>query len=146
LTDASPHQVNIAARIAGALQVPMVLTHVLPPVHAPEGVAWADPTGEMLKHADTTLRGIASTLSDGVTRERVILTGEPAGEIAALAARRHPNLIVMGLHSSGLLGPRMGSVTYRVLCHTHALVLALPPHVHSNTPVRVAAGSAVTRE
>jgi hypothetical protein len=33
----------------------------------------------------------------------------------------------MGLHSSPLLGPRMGSVTYRVLCLAHTLVLALPP-------------------
>jgi hypothetical protein len=36
-------------------------------------------------------------------------------------------LIVMGLHSSPLLGPRMGSVTYRVLCLAHRLVLAVPP-------------------
>ena len=33
----------------------------------------------------------------------------------------------MGLHSSPVLGPRMGSVTYRVLCLAHRLVLALPP-------------------
>jgi hypothetical protein len=33
----------------------------------------------------------------------------------------------MGLHSSAVLGPRMGSVTYRVLCLAHRLVLALPP-------------------
>ena len=33
----------------------------------------------------------------------------------------------MGLHSSGMFGPRMGSVTYRVLCLTPTLVLALPP-------------------
>jgi hypothetical protein len=31
------------------------------------------------------------------------------------------------LHSSLLLGPRMGPVTYRVLCLAHRLVLALPP-------------------
>ena len=33
----------------------------------------------------------------------------------------------MGLHGSPLLGPRMGSVTYRVLCLTPTLVLAIPP-------------------
>jgi universal stress protein A len=53
--------------------------------------------------------------------------GKPAAEISRLAEARHANLIVMGLHASGLCGPRMGSVTYRVLCLTHALVLALPP-------------------
>ena len=40
---------------------------------------------------------------------------------------RGVGLVVMGLHSSPLLGPRMGSVTYRVLCLAHRLVLALPP-------------------
>jgi hypothetical protein len=33
----------------------------------------------------------------------------------------------MGLHASPLLGPRMGSVTYRMLCLSPTLVLALPP-------------------
>ncbi len=33
----------------------------------------------------------------------------------------------MGLHASPLTGARMGSVTYRVLCLAHTLVLALPP-------------------
>jgi len=37
----------------------------------------------------------------------------------------------MGLHSSPVLGPRMGSVTYRVLCLAHRLVLALPPQTQS---------------
>jgi nucleotide-binding universal stress UspA family protein len=57
----------------------------------------------------------------------VVLTGEPSEEIVELADVRDAHLIVMGLHSSGLVGPRMGSVTYRVLCLTHAMVLALPP-------------------
>jgi hypothetical protein len=35
----------------------------------------------------------------------------------------------MGLHGSPLLGPRMGSVTYRMLCLSPTLVLALPPKV-----------------
>ena len=52
-----------------------------------------------------------------------------AEEIVELSRSRQANLIVMGLHSSGLLGPRMGSVTYRVLSMTDAFVLALPPHV-----------------
>ena len=38
-------------------------------------------------------------------------------------------LIVIGLHASALLGPRMGSVTYRVISivQAQALVLAMPP-------------------
>ena len=33
----------------------------------------------------------------------------------------------MGLHGSPVHGPRMGSVTYRLLCLCPMLVLALPP-------------------
>lgn len=47
--------------------------------------------------------------------------------IVKLADTRDVSLIVMGLHSSAFLGPRMGSVTYRVLFLTRAAVLALPP-------------------
>src|SRR5207247_1358584 len=59
--------------------------------------------------------------------EMLIAYGEPAEEVAKVATDRNAGLIVMGLHSSPLLGPRMGSVTYRVLCLAHRLVLALPP-------------------
>ena len=40
---------------------------------------------------------------------------------------RQVGLIVVGLHASPLFGPRMGSVTYRLLCLTKTLVLAVPP-------------------
>jgi nucleotide-binding universal stress UspA family protein len=56
-----------------------------------------------------------------------VVIGDPAEEIVKVAEARGAGLIVMGLHSSTLLGPRMGSVTYRVLCLTRTLVLALPP-------------------
>jgi nucleotide-binding universal stress UspA family protein len=59
--------------------------------------------------------------------EGLVAYGEPSEEIAKVANDRDVGLIVMGLHSSPLLGPRMGSVTYRVLCLAHTLVLALPP-------------------
>jgi len=45
--------------------------------------------------------------------------------------------IVMGLHSSPLTAARMGSVTYRVLCLTRKLVLALPPELKATIPDRV---------
>jgi hypothetical protein len=53
--------------------------------------------------------------------------GDPAEEIAKVAKERHVGLIVIGLHGSPLAGPRMGSVTYRVLCLSQTPVLALPP-------------------
>jgi nucleotide-binding universal stress UspA family protein len=73
------------------------------------------------------MQEMAASLSDAVKTETLVISGDPADEIVKLADARHANLIVMGLHSSELLGPRMGSVTYRVLALTHKLVLAVPP-------------------
>ena len=51
-------------------------------------------------------------------------TAPPDPEIAH---DRQAGLTVVGLHGSLLVGPRMGSVTYRFLCLSGNLVLALPP-------------------
>jgi hypothetical protein len=42
----------------------------------------------------------------------LLLTGDPPEEIVRLAETRRAKLVVMGLHYTGRLGPRMGSVTY----------------------------------
>ena len=92
----------------------MALTHVL--------------KNETIDRARAELSTLQAAVTPRVITECLVLSGEPHEEIVKLAASRHANLIVMGLHSSGLLGPRMGSVTYRVLSTTDAFVLALPPH------------------
>jgi universal stress protein A len=139
LTDASAHQVSVAAAIARALSVPLTLAHVLPPLHIPLDVSWPEPDPPELKErVERALREIAAGVDPSVTTDTVMVSGEPAAEIHSLANTRRSNFIVMGLHSSGLLGPRMGSVTYRVLCGTRALVLALPPGV-----LRLRAGAGV---
>jgi nucleotide-binding universal stress UspA family protein len=129
LTAASSRQVTIAAGIAEAISVPLILTHVLEPVFVPYGVRLAIPGAEAARRelADERLTAVAASVKAGVSTESLVLVGEPSEEVARLADVRGANLIVIGLHSSGLLGPRMGSVTYRVLCLTHALVLAIPP-------------------
>jgi nucleotide-binding universal stress UspA family protein len=129
LTSASPHQVEIAGGIAQALAVPLIVAHVLEPVFVPYSVRLAIPGAEAERRAQVEegLSAIAASLGPDVRTESMVLTGEPSEEIVKLAEARHANLIVVGLHSSGMLGPRMGSVTYRVLCLTQALVLAIPP-------------------
>ena len=79
--------------------------------------------------------------------EALVLSGDPSEEAVRLAETRGAGLIVIGLHSSGLLGPRMGSVTYRVLSLTEALVLAVPPAptVSSGRPVLAESESRATR-
>ncbi|HEX5106850.1 MAG TPA: universal stress protein [Vicinamibacterales bacterium] len=129
LSGALSPQVSIAAGIAEALSVPLILTHVLEPVFVPYGVRLAIPGSEAARRelADEKLSAVAAAVKPGISTESLVLVGEPSEEIARLADVRGANLIVIGLHSSGFLGPRMGSVTYRVLCLTHALVLAIPP-------------------
>ena len=70
---------------------------------------------------------LASAALGTTAVESLVAFGDPAEEIAKLARERQAGLIVIGLHGSPMLGPRMGSVTYRVLCLAPALVLALPP-------------------
>jgi nucleotide-binding universal stress UspA family protein len=77
--------------------------------------------------AEKSLAELAFAIPPSLRPEALVAYGDPAEEIAKLARDRDAGLIVIGLHASTLLGPRMGSVTYRVLCLTSTLVLALPP-------------------
>jgi nucleotide-binding universal stress UspA family protein len=72
--------------------------------------------------------------------------GDPAEEISKIARDRQAGLLVIGLHGSPLLGPRMGSVTYRALCLSSGLVLALPPETLKapSPPVRAASEHAMS--
>jgi nucleotide-binding universal stress UspA family protein len=146
LTATSPHQVAVAAHLAVALSVPLILAHVIEPIFIPYSVRALVPGADAERRAaiEEELTALArSTARDAVT-ESVVVTGEPSEEIVKLARVRDARLIVMGLHSSGMLGPRMGSVTYRVLCQAHTLVLALPP-IPAAKPVAAHVAHAVTR-
>jgi nucleotide-binding universal stress UspA family protein len=129
MSDASKHQVRVAAGLAQALSVPLVLAHVLEPVFIPASVRQALSSADASRRAqvEERLDALVTLASAHAKVESVILSGEPPAEIVKLADTRGAHLIVMGLHSAGLLGPRMGSVTYRVLCLAHDLVLAVPP-------------------
>jgi len=82
---------------------------------------------ERRAQADQTLAELSAKIGSGVKVEALTAFGDSAEEIAKIAADRQVGLLVMGLHASPLSGARMGSVTYRVLCLAHTLVLALPP-------------------
>ena len=133
LTPFSERQIKVAAAIADATRVPLALIHVLKPQNGPSPI----------EAARTELSKLQGLVASRVPTECLVLAGEPSAEIVELASSRHANLIVMGLHSAGLLGPRMGSVTYRVLSSTHAFVLALPPHATAPVAQPVAAQGAL---
>lgn len=130
LSPASQHQLAIANGIANALSLPLLIAHVVEPVFVPPTIRQATHGAEVarLARAHERVAELAAALT--TNPESIVRTGEAAEEIVALADTRHANLIVMGLHSSGLLSARMGAVTYRVLCLTHSLVLAIPPAVN----------------
>ena len=130
LTSATANQLSAASRVAKVLGVQLLLITVIEPlrplaghqdVHAVET--------ERRYRVETELERLASESAEGSAPEALIVYGEPAEEIAKVAGDRDAGLIIMGLHSSPILGPRMGSVTYRVLCLAHRPVLAMPPKV-----------------
>jgi nucleotide-binding universal stress UspA family protein len=127
LSAVSQPQISVAHQIAKALSIPLLVAHVMEPIFVPSRVRQAMPGVEDARK--TQAHEQLSTIVDAIDphAELMVLAGDPSNEIIALSDARRANLIVMGLHSSGLLGPRMGSVTYRVLCRADALVLALPP-------------------
>jgi nucleotide-binding universal stress UspA family protein len=129
LSPASVDQVSAARRIAEALQIPMIVTHVVEPVRTPLAAKLHLPgvEAERRTRAEDALNELVEHAAPAVAAEALVAYGEPSEEIVKIARDRQAGLVVIGLHGSPLLGPRMGSVTYRVLCLTHALVLALPP-------------------
>jgi nucleotide-binding universal stress UspA family protein len=127
-TATTAHQVRVAHGLAEGFGVPMLLLHVLRPLR----VATADlpvVPGEAERHfqADLQMKRLAASLSTRDTAEVQLATGEPADVIASTSRQRDAGLIVMALHDSPPRGPRMGWMTYRVLCGAQRLVLALPP-------------------
>lgn len=130
LTPGSPRQVRIAAGLASALSVPLILGHVIEPVFVPPRLRDVAPGSDAARREEVARRLAAlARLAGSHDVETLIVSGDAAEEIVKVAETRNAGVIVMGLHASELFGPRMGSVTYRVLCQTRALVLALPPRV-----------------
>jgi nucleotide-binding universal stress UspA family protein len=129
LTAATAHEVAVAQKVAEHLGLPLLLLHVIEPVRSMVAAHPRLPKidAERRDRAERQLEEFIAGVPPRLKPEALIAYGEPAEEIAKVATERGAGLIVMGLHSSPLLGPRMGSVTYRVLCLAHRLVLAIPP-------------------
>jgi nucleotide-binding universal stress UspA family protein len=134
LSPASSYQVQVARGLAEALDLPLILLHVIEPVKSRLAARLAP--GVLGEHrrviAEDGLNELLATIPSRLKPETLLVHGDPAEEAAKVVRDRHAGLVLMGLHGSPLLGPRMGSVTYRMLCLTSTLVLALPPR-HANT-------------
>lgn len=129
LSPASLHQVQIARAVSEALEVPLLVTFVVEPVRSPLAAKLHLSSVELERRtrAEDALGQLLATVPRQLHPEALVAYGDPAEEISKIARDRRTGLLVIGLHGSPMLGPRMGSVTYRVLCLTDAMVLALPP-------------------
>ena len=147
LSPGSRHQAVVAAGLTQALGVPLILLHVIEPVRTPLASRLPLPGIEANRRAvaEEGLQAIAADLPARVQRETLIVYGDPAEELAKVIRDRQAGLVVMGLHASPLLGPRMGSVTYRMLCLSPTLVLALPPERVTELSAALSPRTAATR-
>jgi nucleotide-binding universal stress UspA family protein len=129
LSGASRDQVEAGRAVAGALGVPLMLVTVVEPLRSrlAARLHLAGVEADRRAIAEDGLSELVASLPEGSRAEALVVYGDPAEEVAKVARDRQAGLIVMGLHGSPLLGPRMGSVTYRVLCLAPTLVVALPP-------------------
>jgi nucleotide-binding universal stress UspA family protein len=129
LTAATPDLVIAGSRVAVAAGVPLLLAHVVEPVRfvVPGLPHLPNIDLERRARAESSLAELVATIPATLRPEGLVAYGDPAEELAKIAHDRDAGLIVVGLHASAIPGTRMGSVTYRVMCLTPTMVLALPP-------------------
>ena len=149
LSPASLRPTQVARALSEAIGVPAILVHVVEPAKSPLAARLhlAGIEANRRAVAEDLLGELVATVPRRLRPEALVVYGDPAEELAKVARDRQAGLVVMGLHGSPLLGPRMGSVTYRMLCLAPTLVLALPPQQH-DVPRRQepqAAGASVRR-
>lgn len=144
LSVASAHQVRVACGLAKALSIPLLLLHVVP--EAPvEGRHEARGRHRRRAGAEAALALLAAEVPPRLLAEATVIEGEVAHEIAKFVRHREAGLVVMGLNGPPDRGPRMGSVTYRVLCLSPTLVLALPPRYEGASTPGIPVGNLAQR-
>lgn len=136
LTDASTGQVRIAEALAEALNVELVALHVIEPVRNPlaDKLDLTRIQSERRSRAVDAVMKLIAAVPPQLHTEALVVEGDPAEQIAAAAKDRAAGLIVIGLHGSPAGGPGMGSVTYRVVCLSPVLLLAVPPAPVGTSP------------
>lgn len=130
---------RVASRVARASHAELRLLHVVP---AEAGMRWsvmppllasqleAQWSGAQLTQAERAreaLEAVATSLDTPPVPMLEVVDGGAAERIAEVAERAEVDLIVMGLRGTpGIVGARVGSVAYRVLCASPVPVLAVP--------------------
>jgi nucleotide-binding universal stress UspA family protein len=148
LSPASAVQVQGVRRLAETLGASLILAHVVEPLKSrlAAKLLIAGIEGDRRAVAEDALNQLIDSVPGSLRSEALLAYGDPAEELAKVARDRRVGLIVMGLHGSPLLGPRMGSVTYRLLCLAPTLTLALPPLTAESAAEAVALDPATATE
>ena len=128
-SDASIAAATMAAQLALDLSARLTLAHVVEPMILP--AQWRPVVAESeqmrVAEAGTKLTALAKEICGSRPCGEVVARGGPAEQIAALAAVRHAEIIVMGLAGHhGAFAPRPGSIAYRVLGSASIPVLVVP--------------------
>jgi len=125
----SESDVRDAAGIARAFGAGLVVVHVVPQVTPPPWYR-ADLSAHWrmrVAKAQRRLESLAEAVGAGIQIETRVVSGNPADEIAALAAEERIGVVVMHLRKGpGLFGSRAGSIAYHVLRHAVTPVLVMP--------------------
>jgi nucleotide-binding universal stress UspA family protein len=130
LNNGSARDVDIAARVAHWFGSSLLLLHVVAEIAAP---AWL--RGDLSAHdrirlarAQQQIDKLAGHARRQVQTETRIVCGRVADEIAAFAAAERVGLVLTALADrTGWFGSRRGAISYHVLSHGVAPVLAYPP-------------------
>lgn len=125
---AEAKQVAIASGLAADLGAVLVLAHVVEPsiTRSPYDHLRTATRVERLDIARQNLEHLLKTVAPP-DATATCSCGDPAVEIARLAIAHETGVIVTFLHNSLDPHRRIGTVTYRLLCETLALVVACPP-------------------
>ncbi len=130
LDDESPKDVHVAARVARWFGSSLLLAHVVSAVTAPTWLSRDLSAHDRIaiRRAETQLETLAASGRRLVPTEARVVCGRPADEIAALVVAERISLVTTALRDRrGWFGTRRGSVSYHVLTHVVAPVLAYPP-------------------
>jgi nucleotide-binding universal stress UspA family protein len=130
LNNGSARDADIAARLAHWFGSSLLLLHVVAEIAAPEWLS-----GDLSAHdrirlarAQRQIETLADKARRHVQTETRVVCGRVADEIAAFAAAERVGLVVTALADrTGWLGSRRGRISYHVLSHGVAPVLAYPP-------------------
>jgi nucleotide-binding universal stress UspA family protein len=124
------YDVDIASEIAHWFGTSLLIVHVVNTIPAPTWLKDDLTAHERIRiaQAEQRLGELVAAAHTSVNADTRVVCGQPADEIAVLAATEHCRLVMTTLRDrTGWFGAPRGSVSYHLLSHAVTPILALPP-------------------